>query len=185
MIMWALERHDWSKLRAAGTVVRVPRAICALRDAQSADEAAAAYWKIDNKVVVQGALYEAAVPAAECALAALPHSTEFGKPKLVELLYQLGNGESHPSEVEVGLPNLGELCRIEICRGATMIFHLLETAEPDWLDLAVDLALLMVDQAPELSGKMRWYMERILCREIDEGVRTLISEWLEENPQLR
>ncbi len=56
----------WASLRSdSGSAVGVPQALWDLFSASSEDAAEAAYWRIDNEVIVQGQLHEAAVPTLE------------------------------------------------------------------------------------------------------------------------
>jgi len=75
-IMWELERFDWGSLRSVRSAAAVPGAIEALRTADTDDVAKEAYWRIDNEVVVQGELFEAAIATACCLVAALGSCTE-------------------------------------------------------------------------------------------------------------
>lgn len=64
---------DWSTLRTLTPQMasRVPLAIRALVAAGSEDEANAAYWQLDNQVVVQGQLFEASARLVPVLFAAL------------------------------------------------------------------------------------------------------------------
>lgn len=60
--MRRVEKANWSSLRshARDSSEYVPDAFRQLIDAQSEVEADTAYWQLDNRVVTQGRLYEAA-----------------------------------------------------------------------------------------------------------------------------
>lgn len=67
-----LSRHDWSALRCAGgPATDVPQELRGLLAATNGEERRKHYWKLDNNVVVQGNLYEAAVPVVSVLCAAL------------------------------------------------------------------------------------------------------------------
>src|SRR5688572_616100 len=107
--MWVKDKYIWANLRSSESASRIPDAILQLQTATTKDDADRAYWKIDNEVIVQGALYEAALPTATCLLSALLNCTDVARPKLLELLFQLGNGEPHPSEIALGNSDLDKL----------------------------------------------------------------------------
>ncbi|WP_181871291.1 hypothetical protein [Sphaerisporangium album] len=95
-----LDRHDWESLRmAGGTAEHVPGSILRLVAGQAEDEVSAAYWELENHVVVQGQLFESAyyvVPALLAALLEDPSRT--ARESILELLFQIVAGESHISE---------------------------------------------------------------------------------------
>src|SRR5256885_12610401 len=84
--MWEIERYNWSILRASGNASGVPHAIRSLLAAASEDEADRWYWKIDNTVIVQGALYEAALPTIRCLIVGLPICSPYARERVLELL---------------------------------------------------------------------------------------------------
>ena len=176
--MWELERHDWSRLRAAGSAERVPQALAALRDASSAEEAERAYWRIDNTVVVQGALYEAALPAVVCLLEVLQRSTPVARPFVLELLVQIGSGEPAPVEREQGNADLSARCRRELSRGVALFVHLLEHGSDGERIHGVDLLGLCAEQDPALRERVRWYLGKLLRQDPSDGLRRLIESWL-------
>jgi len=64
--MWEYRRHKWESLRSAASARDIPETIERLRLAATEEEASNAYWRIDNEVIIQGALFEAALPTAMC-----------------------------------------------------------------------------------------------------------------------
>jgi hypothetical protein len=182
--MWEYARHDWLKLRSSGSAAKVPEAVEQLRLAATDHEADAAYWRIDNEVVVQGALYEACVPTAVCLVGALQNCTAAARPKILELLFQLGNGEPHPTELVHGNADLAARCRTEIRHGATLVFSALECATPEWIDVCVDLLILCADEDRSLESRVAWYFQRILASDdLFIGLRETLERWLTEHPQ--
>lgn len=111
---------DWRSLRTLiGPADFVPGAIDRLLCASTAAEATQAYWELDNRVVVQGQLFEAAEQVSRelvrriCAGEASPS----GLPGALDLLVELAYGESDASEIEAGNPDLGRRCRAQIADG--------------------------------------------------------------------
>lgn len=179
-MLWETERYDWSKLRSMGSASSVPQAIVKLQNAASEQEAQDAYWRIDNTVVVQGSLYEAALPAAACAVSALPRCSTPARPWLLELLVQLSTGQPDPIEIQAGNEKLQELCIQAISRGIGMYFDLLENGAEDEREYCVDLLGICAQQDPSLNPRARWYMERLLLEQISSGLRKLTKHWLNE-----
>lgn len=101
---------DWDGQRtgASGTGEAVSEAFQALLVAESDDEAVAAYWELDNRVVVQGQLFKAAVSLIPALLAALlANVAEPARYWLIELLIQIAHGEAHASETDPALVPAG------------------------------------------------------------------------------
>src|SRR5690242_19627431 len=109
--MWALERHDWGSLRALRSAREIPEAIASLLAASSEEGARQAYWRIDNSVVVQGVLYQAALPTLECLLTGLLRASSHARPCVLELILQIAAGTPAQSECNLGNAMLAEQCR--------------------------------------------------------------------------
>jgi hypothetical protein len=178
--MWEQNRYDWGSLRSSESASRIPEAIFQLQHAITEEEADRAYWRIDNEVIVQGALYEAALPTIMCLVSALVECTDTARPKIIELLFQLGNGEPHSSEIALGNTELDSLCRREVCRGMPLFFAAIEKSSPDWLDLCVDILIICADEDSSLMPRIAWYLRRVLSQDIYEGIREAIMNWLKE-----
>ncbi|HEY3324959.1 MAG TPA: hypothetical protein VGP72_31185 [Planctomycetota bacterium] len=179
--MWELERYDWAKLRSATSAKDVPTSIMWLKNADSAENAEKAYWRIDNEVVVQGSLYEAALPTATCLVLALQDCTESARPRIIELLVQLGSGEASPIEIAAGNAELKRLCMVELCRGASAYFAATEIAAADWVYLCVDVLSICVDVDQGLKPRVAWYFNRLLSRNVHPDVRRLIEDCLSKS----
>jgi hypothetical protein len=180
MVSWEAERYDWSALRASGSARGVPDAIRALQMAASEQEAERAYWRIDNTVVVQGALFEAALPTAACVVGVLPRCSEAARSWVLELLVQIGAGEPAPSEVEAQNVDLQKLCVRELARGVALYFDLLENGDDTLRASCVDLLGICAREDTSLSVRVRWHLERLLAEPISEGLRKLAEEWRKE-----
>lgn len=125
-------QYNWSAMmEISGPATEIPQAIRELLDASCPDEAAKAYWKLENHVVVQGSLFEAAV----CTVSVICASLAYGsRPKwvmieLLELLFQIVCGESHADEVARGLGDLGERCRTEASKSLWILYGLYQEGE--------------------------------------------------------
>ena len=108
-----LDRHDWNQLQVMGDRSdRVPGSLRGLVFAMDEDEATLYYWELENTVVVQGQLFEAAPAVVSVLLAALAEgvsSEAIGW--VLELLFQLVSGDSDVEAVERGNGSLGDACR--------------------------------------------------------------------------
>lgn len=111
---------EWSALRTLiGPADFVPAAIDRLLSATTEADAAAAYWELDNRVVVQGQLFEAAEAVARELVARICSSDASlpGLSRALDLLVEFAYGDADASEVAAGNPDLGARCRDEIRKG--------------------------------------------------------------------
>jgi len=126
LIEFEIARTDWSRIAAIeGAATNVPHALRELIYAQSSGEANRAYWKLENHVVVQGQLFEAAVYIVPVLLAALASSElpRFVGISIVELLFQIVHGDAASEDVARGLPDLGDCCRTEAKKGLWLLYR--------------------------------------------------------------
>lgn len=113
------ESPDWSVLRSMiGAAEFVPDAVSRMIHARTAEEASTAYWELDNRVVVQGQLFESAVWTARVVSEAICSAgpSEFGLSSALDLLVEIAAGEADQSELAHGNKNLGDVCRRELRR---------------------------------------------------------------------
>lgn len=177
-MMWEADRYDWNALRALGSARDVPAALWKLARSSSAAEAESAYWRIDNVVVVQGALYQAALPTAACAVIALGTASPLGRLHLLELLVQLALGEPHPSEVALGNSDLPKGCAAEAMKGYAQYLIFLESCGHRERIACIDLLGLLAQEKPSLRDQVRVHFARLLQEEIEPQTRLLADEWL-------
>jgi hypothetical protein len=178
---WEPDRYDWASLRAQGAGEQVPAALRALQEASVDEEAERAYWRIDNTVVLQGALYEAALPTITCGLVILQRCTPVARPWILELLVQLGGGKPAPDEVALGNTELRNLCLVELARGEAVYFDLLENGSECERRHCVDLLGLCATRDPLLRERVLWYFRKLLTLNISEGLAGLIDNWILSN----
>lgn len=128
-----LERLDtipWSRIKCqVGYASHVPTAV---RDLLSDDlkTVKAAYWRLENHVVVSGMLYEAAAYLPEILIEALdltPH-----KEDILELLFQIGNGYSLENPDE-----LRRTCYTAVTTGLEQWLARSPEAESEWREAAM------------------------------------------------
>jgi hypothetical protein len=178
--MWEIDRYDWRNLRAQGTADRVPEAIMQLVRAKTQEEAEGAYWKIDNTVVVQGALHESAVPTARCLVIGLQQCTAAARPRILELLVQLAGGEPSREELARGNDSLARHCVRELYLAAGCFLALFETGTEEEKSFCVDLLGLCAREYPELRSRVHWYLTRYAKGVLNELMRKLVASWIAE-----
>lgn len=178
---WEQDRYSWATLRANMSAENIPTAIESLRTASSQLKSEQAYWKIDNTVIVQGALFEAALPVVSCLLEALLRCTDVSRPYILELLVQIGSGEPSMKEMEAGNTELDMLCRRELCLGVSLYFDLLENGTDEERIHCVDLLGICSDFESSLKNRFLWYLNVLLTSgDISDGLRELLRNWIME-----
>jgi hypothetical protein len=128
-----MERIDWNSLRSAsGSSEFVPDAVRELLAAATAEEAEAAYWKLDNDVVVQGQLFEAARWVIGPLLAALSQPrAAFVREQIANLLVEIAFGEPHERELAAGGdPDLAARCIDELRNALPIFYGMLDDSVP-------------------------------------------------------
>ena len=130
-----LEIIPWARLKCLdGFSDHVPTAV---RDLVSDDPkiVEAAYWRLENHVVVQGELYEVAAYLPEVLIEALDLATFKGA--ILELLFQIGNG--HSAEA----PELQRVCHAAVIGELERWIAASPGLESKWREVAMqDLAEL-------------------------------------------
>ena len=119
-----LDAIDWKAVRQAfGDGTHLPGALRRLTSAD-AQERSAGYWKLDNYVVVQGALAPAALVVVpfllEIAAASTSTSTSHGAEEALDLLYEIGTGYADDT-------TLVATARAAVAQGADVYWRALET----------------------------------------------------------
>lgn len=173
-MVWEIQRHDWSRMRAD----RVPEALRALAGAANDQEASRAYSIIESAVAAQGALYEAAVPTTACLIGVLQQCTPAARPYVLELLVQLSTGEPAPSEIMAGAQGLQERCQSELTRGFAVYLTRLEDGNERERTLCIDLLGLCAQKDAALKPRVTWYLSKLLSEPISSELKDLTNTWL-------
>jgi hypothetical protein len=165
---------DWSTLKqASGTSEHVP---AALDDLLSPDSQLRkkAYWLIDNHVILQGSLYEAAPFVVKELLRRWPESDAV-KDRLYDLLIEFANGGA-PEEMEVKLRGR------QVSLKSATVTCLLEGMSRYARDLTSEVVAVR-RQAAELLLALSDYeqldsveLQGLQLKEPDPGVRALLQE---------
>jgi hypothetical protein len=126
-----IEAVNWAALRTdSGSGAGLPQALNELLTATSQELAQDAYWRIDNEAIVQGELYEAAVPTLEVLLSAVSTVPPGAvRRSVAELIQQIVFGQPHSSEAEHDT-GIASTCRT-LASGALWVFYGWLTDEDD------------------------------------------------------
>lgn len=162
---------DWSRQRtgAVGTGETVPKAFGGLIAADTDEDALRSYWELDNRVVVQGQLFEAAVALIPALLAGLlVNLKEPARYWLMELLVQIADGESHSSQPD---PKLGDAARGALGEGLWIIYAQMQQDSPRVRATAVDLVALLDPDIERASA----IVQAQLAEDSSEEVRNAVA----------
>lgn len=121
-----IERLNWPVVRHAyGPASQTPAALKELLAAQTPQECKLAYWKLENYVVVQGQVFEAAEYVVQVIMAALvkPDRPRHVRIDLLELLFQIIHGIPHQQEIERGMADLVERCKDKARQGLWLLYR--------------------------------------------------------------
>ena len=128
-----IARVEWNSLRELiGPADKIPAALLDLFRASTESAADAAYWRLENHVVVQGQLFQAAEPVVSVLLAALLDQSPLHiRSRILELLFQILSG--HPDESEVAASNegLAERCKSKAREGLWVLYREMREGEQD------------------------------------------------------
>lgn len=168
---------DWKALSSdSGSADGVPRALMDLVQADDDASATDAYWRIDNEVVVQGQLYQAAEPSLEVLLSmACTAMSQPSRRRLVELVQQIVCGEPHLREVEAGRGDLGVRCRAIAREGKWLFYNWLADQDDD----VRECALLILAKIEEDDNRKLMLFRAILNIEKSQRVVRTVRQLLE------
>ncbi len=167
---------EWRRLRTSiGTAELVPEAVDRMLGAASTTEAQKAYWEIDNRVVVQGQLYDSAPLTARYLMEeiCLHRYTADGLSCALDLLVELAYGESDYSEVERGNSNLGSLCRATI---RERLECLNELADEDQLESVLMSILDLADRSIVDADSLRAFLNSLPVGKWSDSLRIRVQE---------
>ncbi len=147
------------------------------------DEANAAYWALDNHIVLQGQLFEAAPAATSFLLAGLSSNqySEFGLRRALDLLVEIAFGEADYTEVERANVDLGPRCRALVREQIEWFLQLVATTDDDPVLLGV---IDLIDRV-EVRGPIRnQLMAVVRSRATGAEVQERLEEFAETDPNL-
>lgn len=110
----------------------------------------AAYWDLENVVVVQGQLHSAALPTVSVLLAGLLDELSADARDLaLELLQQIVMGESDEDEKALGNTDLGDRCRAAARTGLWLVYRELGTRRRETAEAILER---IEDEKPRLTA---------------------------------
>lgn len=139
MVEIELSRHDWASLPASGgNADGVPTAVRGLLAAVDGEEARKFYWQLDNRVVVQGQLFESAVHLVPVLCAALTQELHpAARHWVLELLFQTTGDEPDDGGIEPG--SLADRSRAAAREGIWLFYDELLHGRSAQADLLLDM----------------------------------------------
>jgi hypothetical protein len=171
-------RHDWSKLKTQDSYAdSVPKAIIGLAQAKSDQEASDFESQIDNVVILQGFMHEAALPTTTCIVGLLPSCSAAGRRWMLGLLFQFGNGKSLTSPDG---EDLSRQCMREILYGTAMYFDILERGTYEEVHACIDLLILCAFEDRCLRARVDWTFRKLLETQVDESLREALGNGIDE-----
>src|SRR6266446_2878583 len=174
-VLVMLASVDWRRTRSltGSSSDSVPDAFRRLIDAQTDADASEAYWMLDNRVVVQGRLFEASEKLVAPLLGALELDlSPSARHRVVELLTEIAVGVTGKEELAIGNSGLGDACRAAIRLGLPRIYVLLQ--DPD---RRVRAAVLHILDAVELDRtRLAAAAASVARTDPDEEVRNYARE---------
>jgi hypothetical protein len=171
--MWELNRHKWHDLQAMVNAAVVPQAIEMLLNSTTEEDAWTAAELIENNVVVQGTLFEAAPPTAACLVIALPFCASGVRLPILELLNHLCGANVSPDDKAAYL--LQSRCIQEVRKGVAVYLSLLESGSLEECSHCVDLLCMCAMLDPSLVGQVVYYLAQAKVRYLDADLRNLID----------
>jgi hypothetical protein len=175
-----LRRIPWGELRAAHgrDANAVPDALRQLAEAVTEDALRRAYWRLDNEVVVQGALFQ----AAEFVVFPLLQLLHQGSPRrqryVLDLLIEITGRAAgvHHEEVERGNDTLLARVRDKAREGVSRAYWLLNSEDHEVRSAAGEF-LECVDPDRE---RLRFTLERMISSErvaeVGERLRAVLAD---------
>jgi hypothetical protein len=140
---YELDAVDWPDQRVieGRDGADIPGAVDKLMAARSEADAEAAYWMLDNRVVVQGQLFEAALPLVPVLLAALTDPLPaFVRVHLADLLIEITRGTPDETELARGNSDLAERIKRAARAGLWLIYSLCFDPNPQVRERGLFLA---------------------------------------------
>lgn len=148
-----IARVNWSCLReAGGSAGEIGVGLAALLSASSSEQIEAAYWRLENHVVVQGEVFEVAEATVSVLVASLadryPSQVRVA---VLELLFQIVNGAASPGEITAGNHELLERCHARCREGFWLLVREFVEGQPGALEV-----LEVVCKDPRLHAIRSW-----------------------------
>lgn len=148
---------EWAGLRVShGSAISVPNTLMRLSKSPNIEAGWAEYWNLDNSVIVQGNLFNAAEAVIPFAIELAIEHTDHVRTLALELLIQIAGGATHPTELSFGDNDLDVRCRTAISKGLAFFYTLLGSSSEEVRDRVVELIGLVEDNNSRKSWTMGW-----------------------------
>jgi hypothetical protein len=152
-----IDEVNWSELRQAhGDAGHVPEAIKGLI-ANDPKVQEASYWKLDNHIVLQGDLYQAAFYVIPFLIEILKSNIQSGRNYVYDLLFEIANGCA-PDEVScvydgLNLP-LTDACKRIITGNIDTYLAEVANTSSDCRESALGLLISLEEQQDKIISKL-------------------------------
>lgn len=174
-----IQEVNWADLKQAhGNSEHVPEAIKGLIS-NNENEQEASYWKLDNHVVLQGDLYQAAFYVIPFLLEILVSKIKIGRKYVYDLLFEIANGFA--AEEATCVYDGVELSLTDACKKAVLggvDLYLEEVADISSLCRANALDLMI--SLEEDSDRIITRLNEIKAQEADLDFRLKLEEAISE-----
>lgn len=151
-----LSAIPWSqKSIASGNAAHVPEALAGLLS-PDATVRNRSYWQLDNEVVLQSDLYEAAYFVIPFLIRFLSEKVPHGRDRIYDLLYEIAHGDA-PSTVTCRISDgevvpLKQACAAELKKGLQVLLRDTSDADPLIRQKAKELIQLLPSDEAENNG---------------------------------
>jgi hypothetical protein len=175
-----LARHDWTAFRTfIGDASLVPAAVTALASAESDEQALAAYWRIDNVVMVDGRLSEAVEPLTPCLIVALDSAAVPAFNTILDLLSAIAGGyEEHVDNQTVGRASVKMCVETMASRLNVFIEELFASGNASCVDILLGCAVYVESTRDEVRDALT----KALSLRSSLGIRTDIEIAIDDIP---
>jgi hypothetical protein len=167
---------NWAQVRSAlGGSAYVPAALARLIEADSEDEAREAYWELDNGIILQRRIFDAARQIVAPLMISLHRPlSPAARYRILDLLIEISMGVSDLSEDDLGNSGLADQCRQEIRNGLWCIYGGLDDSDPR---IRVNSMDLLAELEPD-SHRLRSVLASKAAVETDPTVLGRVHEIL-------
>lgn len=174
LLIEELKRIPWEKLEVCqGFATNVPDFLSKMVFAETEEAGQKAFNGLDNNVILQGGLYEAAEYLVPFLISGLIIGTPIGKWLCLDFITEIAGAYPLKTGVVNGI-TLTERCREAVRKGIPFYYHFLESADSRVRDCAaITLSWIETDY-----GRLSWYSQHL--HNLSEIARRAIDERLEE-----
>lgn len=174
-----IDNINWARLtQATGNSEHVPSAIKGIIS-NDEKEQEASYWKLDNHVVLQGDLYQAAFYVIPFLLEILAATIQSGRRYVYDLLFEIANGFA-PKEVSCDYDGvtltLTEGCKRAVAGGLNLYLEEVSNNNSACRENALDLIISLEVFAGNVIPRLIEIKDREASPEFQEKLEEAIAE---------